>query len=757
MSIGATTRLSGRALTLVLLPIIGWVGCAGPVGPDGNDNTNDGVCVPLGDDDGDGIRNDHEGCSDQTDSDGDQVPDYRDTDSDNDGVPDEVERGGGALNTPPPDFDGDGIADFRDADSDNDGVGDGDEDRDGDGLLGQCLRLCDYGVTECGPDQICQAEGTCLPAVTFLCADGETDRLEADSDGDGMPDGQEGTHVCNAPSESNPLGRKGVQVVELDHVVLAVEPQSDVRRATLSNLGPEDCGNGADDDGDGLSDCDDNECQGTDICGAALVAFDVIDADGPMAGFAVVRRPRHATPTAEAASIIGDLALLFAEGTMVVQSAGLERTTHDGFGAVANVTLGLHQMVDRTASGLRNAAAQWIGGRAPAEVGNLPSPTRPGLGDVEPSHQITLAVQHRVDTDGQPLLVVVGGVGVARLAMDNALMTGVRLDDVATGEIVGAPDERPTTTCEPRLLDPKPTADILWVIDDSPSMVEERIRVANGAITFFDHALASGYDFRMGVVNVAYGSTGTFCTNTSESGDFFLTDQHVPQFQACVVDPAGAGFPAIQEYGVTAGYQAIVSHLPRANAPDRIRPGAQLVLIYLSDQRAYELTFTCGLDGFTDYEDIDPACLDEVIGPTVDLLNGLGEPGGHGAAYAIVAPVPWSCPEAMESGQGYVEIVEATGGFTDTICTTNLDPALERIAADIIRRSDPTVLAHLPIASTLLVAIDGVAIPRSRVAGFDYHATDNSLAFVNQDFDPEQSAETVISYQRWAADDAQPQ
>jgi hypothetical protein len=745
-------------LLLLLATFAGGAGCAEPGGTDGNGNVNDGVCVPLGDDDGDGIRNDHEGCGEGTDSDGDGIPDYQDTDSDNDGVPDEVEGGGGALDTAPPDFDGDGVADFRDGDSDNDGVGDGDEDRNGDGLLGQCVGLCEYGVTECGPAQTCQADGTCYPAVTFLCADGETDRLDPDTDDDGLGDALEGTHVCNTPSESNPLGRKGLQVVPLDHVVLAVEPQADVRRATIVNLGGEDCDNGVDDDGDGLADCEDEECGDTDRCGGALVAFDVPDGDGPMAGFAVVRRPGHATPTSEAAAIIEELEVLFAAGTLVAQSAGVAQTTHDGFSTVANVTLGLSQMVDMTASELRNAVAQRILGRSPAEVGNLPDPARPGLGDVEADYRITLAVQHRVDTDGEPLLVVVGGMGVAAVAMDNARMTGIRLDDVSTGEIVGAPDERPTTACELRLLDPKPSADIIWVIDDSASMLEERIRVANGAITFFDHALASGYDFRMGVVNVAYNGGGVLCTDQGESGDFFLTDQHVPQFQACVVEPAGAGSPAIAaEYGITQGYEAIVTHLPRANAPDRIRPNAQLVLIYLSDQRAYELTWTCQLEGYTDYEDIDPACLQQVIGPTVDLLTGAGEPGGRGTAYAIVAPVPWSCPTAMESGQGYVEIVEATGGFTDTICAADLDPALERIAADIIRRADPTVLAHLPIPSTLLVAIDGVVLPRSRVAGFDYRAADNSLAFVNQDFDPEANAEAVISYQRWTADNAQPQ
>ncbi len=701
-------------------------GCGGNTGPGNNTNGNSNACDPNGDEDGDGIRNYDEGCASSTDSDNDGVPDFQDLDSDNDGVPDEIEAGDSALNTPPSDFDGDGVADFRDGDSDNDGVRDGDEDRNGDGVLGLCLIRCEYGVTPCGPGQTCQTDGTCSPGVTFLCADGETDRLSPDTDADGLTDGLEGTRVCNAQGESNPEGREELQLVPLEQVVLAVETQAAVRQATLP---------------------------GTD----QLVAFDVVDAGGPMAGFVVVKPPSHATPTAEASSMVGALRTLLAEGTLLVLSPGVERTTHDGFPTVANVTLGCGELLGRTVSGLRNEVALSILGRTAAEVSNLPDPATPGLGDIEADQRLTLAIQHRQTPDGTPLLVVVGSVATAEAAMDNERMTGIRTDDVGTGEIVGAPEERPTTTCEPRLLAPKPSADIIWVIDDSPSMLEERIRVANGAITFFDHALASGYDFRMGVVNVAYGSTGVFCTNQGESGDFFLTDQHVPQFQACVVEPHGAGFPAIQEYGITAGYQAITAHLPRANAPDRIRPNAQLVLIYLSDQRAYELTFDCHLDGFTDYEDVDATCMEQVIGPTVDLLQGVGEPGGQGTSYAIVAPVPWSCPEAMESGQGYTEIVAATGGFTDTICTTNLDPALERIAADIIRRADPTVLHHLPIASTLRVSLNGLVLPRSRTTGFDYHYDDNSLSFINQDFDPESQAEAVISYQRWAPDDAQPQ
>lgn len=102
--------------------------------------------------DDDGIRDDFEGTDD---TDGDGKPDFRDLDSDGDLVPDACEAGfGHQVDQPPANTDLDANADAYDRDSDNDGLVDSGEDKNGDCTVNQ----------------------------------GETDRIKADTDGDGAND-----------------------------------------------------------------------------------------------------------------------------------------------------------------------------------------------------------------------------------------------------------------------------------------------------------------------------------------------------------------------------------------------------------------------------------------------------------------------------------------------------------------------------------------------------------------------------------------
>jgi hypothetical protein len=103
------------------------------------------------DSDNDGILDRHE-LYDDPDQDG--IPSFRDLDSDGDCIPDRIEAGDNVLSTPPVDTDGDGRPDYKDLDSDNDGLADRAEDRNCDGVLDP----------------------------------GETSRVHADTDGDGVSD-----------------------------------------------------------------------------------------------------------------------------------------------------------------------------------------------------------------------------------------------------------------------------------------------------------------------------------------------------------------------------------------------------------------------------------------------------------------------------------------------------------------------------------------------------------------------------------------
>ena len=158
-------------------------------------------------------------CKDPIDTDGDGVPDWDDLDDDNDGIPDVEELGGeglvgdadgdhvpdwndsdvatcldvdldGLCDSLPVeiDFDGDGIPNHLDLDADGDGIPDlvegGGSDSDGNGRVDDGSDADGNGLAD-GVDA--GAGGVPLP-LPDTDSDGAKDFLDADSDGDTLPD-----------------------------------------------------------------------------------------------------------------------------------------------------------------------------------------------------------------------------------------------------------------------------------------------------------------------------------------------------------------------------------------------------------------------------------------------------------------------------------------------------------------------------------------------------------------------------------------
>jgi len=123
------------------------------------------------------------------DTDNDGILDAEDVDDDNDGVPDELEilaaRG---LN----DTDGDGIPDQLDVDADNDGIPDlveaGGQDRNGDGLVDELVDADNDGLVDAYD---ADNAGIIIGALD-TDGDGSPDRVDLDSDNDGLNDSVEG-------------------------------------------------------------------------------------------------------------------------------------------------------------------------------------------------------------------------------------------------------------------------------------------------------------------------------------------------------------------------------------------------------------------------------------------------------------------------------------------------------------------------------------------------------------------------------------
>jgi hypothetical protein len=756
------------ALAAAML-LIGITGCPGPNNEETQSNQNDAGwtndCDPWEDDDDDFISNRDEGCmygDYGRDSDGDQIPDYQDRDSDGDGVPDSIEAGDEDLDTVPRDTDGDGLPDYIDNDSDNDGVSDGDEDRNGDGLVGECQVDCDpsAGSEDCGPGQYCLATGKCDPPFTFECAGGETDPLSEDTDGDGVSDANEGSFICNEQSEDNPFGRKPVQFKAGDHYRIALPVNAHYYGQTITNgEGHEECGNGQDDDEDGATDCEDDDCLNTSDCEGEAAVFDLPNEVDSVAGFVLVRQPAAATVEEESLSVRDELIAQFAAENVLMRASGSSRQSHDLMPTVVSSIIDLSNLDPRNIVVLRNEIMAALAGRKIDEFSSLPSG-----GDYtdENGNPITLptdsrfvlmfTTQYRGETAGEipedPAVVIMAAI--ARLSDHNDFTKNTvhHMSDFSNGTALAGPTDDHTDECEPYMVATVPMADIIWVIDESGSMSDKQQSVATNAVNFFNRALSYGLDFRMGVVNVNIDNGGVFCTGDNASGDYFMGPSDLTSFQACALHPEGAGDPeGAYEYGITQGYAAIINHLPRADAANRIRPDAQLVMIFASDERACELEDADCCTGSG--ADCDPACVQAEIQDLLDLLMGNANPEGMGMAHAIIDPPPGPPCGGYTVGKGYSDIVNALGGQIGSICQTDLGATMQVIIDDIVANSSPVVLRHVPISLSIACSKDGVALERSREEGFDYRGSANTVVFVGQDFDPLHPSEVLVSYERW--------
>jgi hypothetical protein len=684
---------------------------AGPVWPE----ATVGQCTPGSDSDGDGINDEVEGCS--TDTDGDGIPDYADTDSDNDKVPDRVEGQS--------DIDGDKIPAYKDTDSDNDGVGDGNEDLNGDGKLGCCLTTCNEvrpgcqpEPSGCGKGQQCQA-GKCTPPVDFLCSNGETDPGKKATFPGGQSDKDLPTFVCHPPGET---GSKGLKPMNFKSNAkgnwkVAIETTSTYGPVTIAGAGPNDAG----------------------------ASFDLKGANQAVAGFIVSMTAPGADVVQVTNTMISKIQGLPGKASVTQLSSGTPKTSHDGFNTVVSTQLLIKMSKGQNPAAMRNALFGVLLGKA---VSALPAAN---FGPSTPDH--VLRFQTLLRKDGRA--IVMGAVGGSTMANDVTKNTGIHMDDLSNGTGLAKASDTDTVECDPFILKGNPVADIIWVVDESGSMNDNRLDVANNAADFFNRAVSSGLDFRMAVTGVNTNQNGKFCsvisTQSTHNGgtDRFLKPNEQKIFEACVKNPPG--YEGGSEYGLKNGRKAVENHLPRkANDPAKVRPNATLVIIHATDELPQSLK-SSGLGVSSTVCQLDAgkqAAVDNFVKPDLDLF--LGKTAKYGMeAKTIVHMIGGVCKNSCNAqmGHGYNEVVKATGGITADVCQKNLGTTLQIIIDTITGASSTAKLEYVPISASLAVAVGKNQLNRSRSKGFDYAATSNSLVFIGIPYP--QGAQVVASYRRY--------
>jgi|GEM_PF-1809350 hypothetical protein len=708
--------------------------------------------------DNDGLTNGEEGCLQARDSDYDGIPDWQDSDSDGDKVSDALEVGekdsegkcasGGDW---PCDTDKDNVPDYLDIDSDGDGLKDGDEDSNGDGMLGCCVvecgkpgvlwqaKACILTDDGCGLGQECVA-GMCTPKAGFKCSNGETSPVEKDTFGDGKIDTERGTFICRDATESKPQGRKEITTRDNADGNWNVAFEADGSYSALTLVTPADK--------------------------EAAAVIDLSDSQAEVAGFVISRGTTIESIHTELTDITAGLTASApgGSGTLTVRASGAERTTHDGYDGVHDTILDLALGSASNVSTIRNEVIASLMGKSPAELGTLPGP----FGSSNTDFVLRMVTVRRFDKDNPTdqskwRLLVMGAVASKFNYADPARRTGFIVDDLSNGTGLATADDTVVDECDVAEITSLPVADIIWVVDESGSMDDERDNIVKNANEFFSRALASGLDFRMGVTNVcdeedASGCrVGKFCSKISTDDhddggqDRFLLPSEQSIFDSCIRNPPG--YEGGSEYGLVNAKEAVLKHLPRAyGAPDKIRPEAKIVIIVATDEVPQSMSSDIG------YSNFDVCKLPADAQTKVDaklteyknLFSGVTDPEAAALFHVIGGGCNTSC-DYNDVAHGYKDLAQALGGQLADICQTDLGATLQVIIESVIGLASPVVLEYVPISTSLAVALDGKQTTRSRTNGFDYRASANSLAFINVKF--EKGSEVIASYKRWKKQD----
>lgn len=274
--------------------------------------------------------------------------------------------------------------------------------------------------------------------------------------------------------------------------------------------------------------------------------------------------------------------------------------------------------------------------------------------------------------------------------------------------------------------------DVLFVIDNSGSMMEEQQSLGDNFQAFLSAAQGSDVDYQIGVTTTGLTpSPGGWapCPGGAEGGEagrLFPVDGSSPRIirpdtpnAAAVFETnVNVGWCHWNEQGLEAAYRALsaplINHVDAPGTPQAqdgnlgfLREAAKLVLVFLSDE-----------------DDFSP----ESVSFYETFFRGLK--AGDERLLTILALVGpealQTCPTAAATGTRYLALADATGGVAESICTRDWVESLELLSASAFGPQRHFPLSTTPDPATEIeVRLNGVPV----TSGWSWDAASGAVVF----------------------------
>lgn len=274
-------------------------------------------------------------------------------------------------------------------------------------------------------------------------------------------------------------------------------------------------------------------------------------------------------------------------------------------------------------------------------------------------------------------------------------------------------------------------SDVLFVVDNSPSMGQEQDELATNFPEMLGWLLDSGLDWHIGVV-------ATDMVDPEHSGALRIAGEATAGARRWLeptdLDPA-ATFGAMvrvgtdgahAEQGRAATYTAIELLADTTNA-GFVRDDAAMHIVVVSDENDASFDTPISLPDF------------------VTFLSGFRWSAELVSFSSIVAPVG-GCPASPSPGVDYLKITREIGGIIWPICSDDWGAALADLGFLGTGLADEFYLSRRPVPSTIAVTVTAGADARVFTAAeFAYDPARNSITFV--DFVPGPLDVVQITYE----------
>ncbi|WP_374029156.1 hypothetical protein [Bdellovibrio bacteriovorus] len=259
--------------------------------------------------------------------------------------------------------------------------------------------------------------------------------------------------------------------------------------------------------------------------------------------------------------------------------------------------------------------------------------------------------------------------------------------------------------------------DILWIVDNSSSMLKHQQNLSAQVPDLVTKLNSLKMDYHMAVVTTSMGGT------TPDGGKFIGSPKYVtastPDLvnslkNRMIVGEAGSN----NERGLESMQNALSNSYLSNEGRGFFREDALLVVIALSDEN-------------------DKSVVSNPVSHYVNFLDGLKTPWVDGTRSWVfnfigVLPTSTNCRtynDYAEAGLTFIDIVKESGGVQESICSSNLSSAVTNIRSRIYQILTDFKLSKIPVIESISVTINGQAVPRSSINGWDYIEARNVIRF----------------------------